>query len=125
MKGVFSLLTLFAAGVSAVVPGCFYRPVLVGPPQLVCPFVPPPPPPPVVDFNNQWLTGEQKWVHDHQNAVFQYNENALRFWWGNDPNLNYMFESQRQWKDYFQTIDKNMLENFKEYTNEQTERWYG
>lgn len=128
MKGVFSLLTLFVVGSSAFVPGCFFRPVPVGPPQLICPptslpfFVQPQR---ALDLNNQWLTNEQQWVHDHQNNAFQYNENALRFWWGNNPNINYYLESQNQWKDYFQTIDKNMLEGFKEHTNEQAERWHG
>ena len=129
MKGVFSLLTLFASGVSAF-PGCFYQTVPVGPPQLVCqPLqypLPPPPPQQVLDFNNQFLTNEQTWIHDHQNTAFQYNENALRFWWGNsNPNVNFMLESQRQWKEYFQKVDKRMLEGFKEYTNEQLDRWHG
>ena len=137
MQGVFSILSLLAVSVQAFFPGCIYLPTSTGQPHLVCnrplPPVPPPPlyalPPQyvvddMINWNNQLLTNEQAWVHNHQNNVFQNNENALRFWWGNsNPHVEYFLESQREWKDYFQKIDENMLEGYKEYVDKN--KWFG
>lgn len=136
MKGMFSILGLLAVNAQALFPGCVRIPNAFGQPQLVCnpplPMVPIQPhfnpPTYVVDeaikWNNQFITNEQAWFHNNQNAAFQYNENALRFWWGNNnPYVDRFVNNQREWKDYFQTIDENMLEGYKEHV--ENNKWFG